>query len=377
MAAAIDPSVKHGPMHILINRTEETGLLGAKELTPAFVSGTYLINLDSEDEGDLTIGCAGGCDVSLSWTYPTVPVPAGYDICTVSVDGLLGGHSGIKIDAARGCANKLLAQTLARSGYRTKLQLISINGGSQRNVISSSAHAMICGPNIMHTLTQDADRVRENASPALPKANLQITVQSTPIQNAQCIPPGETGRIIHAMLDIPHGVIQREHEMNMVRTSNNLAIASSELRDNSLHVQVDCLVRSSSDTDMDSVLERLRVIATNYKGEPTIGNRYPGWAPDPDSSLLARAVSVGKTVFGREPKVVSLHAGLECGIILERIPGFKAALSFGPQIVGAHSPKERVYTESVARTYKFLQALLRNLASESRDLASPSAAVAK
>jgi dipeptidase D len=363
LAAASSPDVVHGPLEILCTSNEEMGMTGAMALQDDFFRGRRMLNLDSEEDEAIYIGCAGGTDVELIWELPTEPAVAP-EICQVGVGGLRGGHSGDAIHLNRVNAIKLLAQVLGAEP-EMPLRLIEINGGSKRNAIPREATAVITGPaGMIEAMRKAAEEAQARAVGAHGEANCRIHVVAIEERRGPAVPAEDSRRLVNALLALPSGVAAIVPDIpGLVQTSNN--ISTIETRADSggpgIRIQVGCLARSSSADDMQTIVRQLAAIGRLAVATIEIGNSYPGWQPDLQSPLLGTARRVYEELFGTEPGVAAIHAGLECGIIGRRIGGMDM-ISIGPRIEGAHSPEERVYINSVEKSYRYLVALLAELA---------------
>jgi len=365
LAAATEPDVTHGPLEILCTVDEEAGMTGAKALAPDFFTGNILINLDSEEDDAIYIGCAGGCDNTLTWTFPLEPCDGKCQAVRVAVRGLRGGHSGGDIHENRGNANKVLVRTLTAAG--DGLRLVEIAGGSKRNAIPREAHAVVCGPTgLLERLREAARQVRAHVIEESAEPELAIDV--TPADDGGCTPmvsADDTRRLLRALTALPHGVLGMHPKMpDLVQTSNNVAtVSTARAADGrSLTVTVGALTRSSSQSLLHVARDQIIAVGELAAAAVESGNEYPGWEPNPDSPTLAVCRDVYRNLFGKEPHVAAIHAGLECGIINERAGGRLDAVSFGPTITGPHSPDEQVYVNSVARMWNYLKAVLAELA---------------
>lgn len=358
LAAASSPEVVRGPLELLFTVDEEDGMTGAKNVRPDMFRGKRMINLDSEEDDSLYIGCAGGCDTNLTWKYDTAPLAGGLEVVRVSVTGLRGGHSGVEIHEGRSNAIKLLVRTLARGGGDA-LQLITIQGGSKRNAIPREATAAVAGPaGLLGSLKKAAAEVTREAKEESYEAGTSITVEGGKPDGSPAVEKGRTRELLRALSAIPSGVLGMHPRVaGLVETSNNLSTVNSTTAGSRLSVQAGLLSRSSSNSRIKETMAQLAAIGSLTGADIATGNQYPGWSPNPDSPTLAIARRVYKDLFGAEPKVAAIHAGLECGIIGERMGGMDT-ISLGPTIKGAHSPDERVYVASVAKAWRFLTALL-------------------
>ncbi|GJQ27368.1 MAG: aminoacyl-histidine dipeptidase [Phycisphaerae bacterium] len=359
LAAATEPDVQRGPLEILLTYDEEDGMTGAKSIEKGFLTAQRLINLDSEEDDTLYIGCAGGTDVNYAWRLP-VEKAAGLESARVEVRGLRGGHSGSDIHLNRGNAIKSLVQALLGAGI-DGLRIAQLAGGSKRNAIPREASAVVCGPRgVSEALRKSCEQVCAALKTDNGEADAAISVGS--VHADQAATAVDTARVLGALAAIPSGVLAVFPEIpGLVQTSNNLSTVTCDAS-GSLQITAGCLARSASEAQMVRTVQMLRSIAALAGASSSIGNEYPGWRPDIRSPLLDTCKKVYARVFGHEPGVTAIHAGLECGIIGQRVGGLDM-ISFGPNITGAHSPDERVYPDSVAKMWDYLKAVLRELAS--------------
>ncbi len=357
MAAAIDDSVKHGPLEILLTTDEEQGMTGADALKSDSFKGRILINLDSEEDDALYIGCAGGCDTTFNWEYPVSEV-ADAECFQVKVKGLKGGHSGCDIHENRGNAIALAARVLRLASTDCTLQVASIQGGSLRYAIPREATAVVTGS--LAALELAAVEVAHNClSESL--ENVDIIVE--PISAAPCMSIENSNSVIDALVSIPSGVISMHPQISdLVQNSNNLSVLNCEQDGSLLKLEAACLSRSATMACLEVDKAKLAAIGRASGAKTVHSGQYPGWEPKVESALLNNCKKIYSDVFGREPKIAAIHAGLECGIIGDRV-GDMDMISFGPNITGAHSPDEDCSVESVARIWKFLKAVLAELGS--------------
>ncbi len=362
-AAAISPDVVHGPLELLLTVDEEEGMTGAKALTPTSFTGRRLLNLDSEEDDALYIGCAGGCDTNLVWSPTTEALPAGCDVVRLRVTGLRGGHSGCDIHEGRANAIKLIVRTLRHNGVQD-LRLIELNGGSKRNAIPREATAVVVGPaGLMDALKRAASTTTEEAKAESFESGALVQVDSYGKDApASGLSPADTRRVLEALMSIPSGVLGMHPRIaGLVETSNNLSTVETGVTGSRLTITAGMLSRSSSASRRNEIVEQLACLGHLSGAEVSTANAYPGWSPNPDSPMLAVCQRVYRKLFETEPNVAAIHAGLECGIIGERV-GAMDMVSLGPTIRGAHSPDERVFVASVERTWRYLKALLTELA---------------
>ncbi len=363
MAAATSPEVTHGPLEILLTTDEEEGMTGALALDPTLVQGKRLLNLDSEEDHALYIGCAGGCDTTLTWSCATFPLEDGAQVHRLRVSGLRGGHSGGDIHEGRGAATKLLARTLRRSGD-DELRLLQIQGGSKRNAISREAEALVTGgPDLGEALAVAAQAVAAEGKMESHEEGLEIQVENAS-GSGEALSVTDTETLLTALAALPHGVLGMHPKVpGLVETSNNLATLTSSTEEGRLQIRAGMLSRSSSDSRIEETKAQIAAIGTLSGAGVEHANAYPGWEPNVSSTLLTTCQRVHEEVFGEAPKVAAIHAGLECGLIGERLGGMDM-ISFGPRIEGAHSPDERVWVESVDKSWRYLKAILAALAGE-------------
>jgi dipeptidase D len=342
-------------------------MTGANAGTPELFRGRLLLNLDSEEDDVLYIGCAGGCDANLTWEF-TKSAAGDQEHARVTVSGLRGGHSGGDIHENRANANKLLVRTLLGAGC-DNLRLCTIAGGSKRNAIPREAHAEICVPQgLIHALRQSAERVCAETRAESGESNPSIRVEPPTKPAGPAASPADTTRLLRALAAIPSGVLgMHPKATDLVETSNNLSTiaSSSDGPADLLRITAGTLTRSSCESRLDEVLQQIEAVGRLSGAKITTANRYPGWDPDPDAPLVGICRRVYAKQFGAPPKVAAIHAGLECGIIGRQVKPIQM-ISFGPRIAGAHSPDECVWVESVAKVWRYLQAVLKSVAEPER-----------
>jgi len=360
-AAAIAPDVKHGPLELLLTIDEEAGMTGAKALQPDFFKGKKLINLDSEEDDALYIGCAGGCDVTHAWEFKTTPPPSGVEAARIRVSGLRGGHSGCDIHWNRSSAIKLLTQVLRTS--ENLIRLASFNGGSKRNVIPREAGAVVVGSaRTIRALGRAAEQVKAEAVSEYKEDKCEIVVEKVAMSEAAgVLTPSDTQRFLTTLAALPHGVLAVVPEIpGLIQTSNSTSTVESKAEAGKLSVTIGCLARSSSMPQLEAAVRQIMAVGTLAGAAVESGNGYPGWQPDVNSPLLATCRRLYEQMFTEAPKVMAIHAGLECGLIGERM-GKMDMISFGPLIVGPHSPDEKVYVATVKKIWDYLKAVLAEL----------------
>ena len=356
LAAATSSEITHGPLEILCTTDEEMGMGGASALKPEFLRGRRLLNLDSEDSA-LYIGCAGGCDATLRWNLAGEVLPASSASCRITVSGLRGGHSGGDIHLHRANAIRTLARTLLEDEVPS-WRLVEVEGGSLRNAIPREGFAILAGATgMVAALTAAAARV-QSETVALGEEGCRITVESISADGRRALSAEQSVLCLRTILAIPHGVLGLVVEIpGLVESSNNVATVKTETLGDRVAVTVGCMARSSSMPELHLIAGQITSVGRLGAAQVEVGNAYPGWKPSLDSPVLKTCQAVYRKVYGSEPLVTAIHAGLECGIIGERVPGMDM-ISFGPDVRDAHSPDERCYVDSVQRNWEYLKAVL-------------------
>jgi dipeptidase D len=352
--------VAHGPLEFLFTVDEETGLTGASGLDASILAGDRLLNLDSEEEGVLTVGCAGGADSHLRLPVGREDVAAGSAAVEVKLAGLKGGHSGVDIHLQRGNAVKLLARALYAASLDVPCRIASFRGGDKHNAIPREAFAVAVvaadrAKDLATRLEQELAAAREEFRPAEPGMTWQIGTAATP---ARAWDGATTARVLELLNALPHGVMSMSYDIpELVETSTNLAAVVEG--DGELSILMSS--RSSVASALRALRRRIRATAGLAGAGVEEGDGYPGWKPNLESRLLQVVKETHERVLGSTPEVGAIHAGLECGIIGEKKPGMDM-ISFGPTIQFPHSPDERVRIPSVEDFYRLLTATLEELA---------------
>lgn len=345
--------LQHGPIECLFTVDEETGLTGAKALEPGFFSGKGLVNLDSEDEGELFIGCAGGIDTVATIHYEEVALPDGVFPIRIAVSGLLGGHSGDDINKNRGNAIKILNRFLWQLAHKYDIYIADINGGNLRNAIAREAYATVLVPlSSREQITVDFNIFRSmiETEMILNEPNINLLLEST--EQPQMVIDGTSQiRLINALYACPHGVLAMSTRMpGLVETSTNLASVKFKAG-NTIEIT------TSQRSDLESgKLDAANMVESVFKmvdADVRHGEGYPGWVPNPSSELLNITRLSYTKLFEVEPIVRSIHAGLECGLFLEKFPGLDM-ISFGPTLRGVHSPDEKINILTVDKFWRLL-----------------------
>jgi dipeptidase D len=363
LAAATDPDVVHGPLELLLTVDEETGLTGAKNLDAAMITGRTLLNLDSEEDGVIYVGCAGGSDVHLTLHVTAEPPAAGLAAYRLEVGGLRGGHSGLNIGENRGNAVKLLARILhAAIEADVPFQLGGIDGGDKHNAIPREAETVLfLDPDAVKTFDGIVGCMREGYAAELKGVDDGVTLGFAPCEapaDVQVLGVEGRNRLVRLLMALPHGVLAMSRDIaGLVETSSNLAAVKHEGSTVSLLTSS----RSSVGSALQSVLDTIVAAGRMAEADVEVQVGYPGWQPNLDSPVLGVVRAVYEEQWSKPAEVTAIHAGLECGLIGERIPGMDM-VSFGPQIEGAHSPDERVHVASVERFWNALREILARLA---------------
>jgi len=359
LAVLTSKNHRHGSIECLFTADEETGLTGAKALQPGFFTGKALINLDSEDEGELFIGCAGGIDTVANIHFETVVPPAGLFTVKISVSGLQGGHSGDDINKNRGNAIKILNRFLWQIMEKYEICIAEIGGGNLRNAIAREAFAIISIPGSRkEEITIDFNVFRSDieAEILLNEPNIKLLLESTELPKLVIDRISQT-KLVNSLYACPHGVLTMSTRMpGLVETSTNLA--SVKITGENL-IEITTSQRSDLESGKMDAANMVKSVFQMIDADIYHGEGYPGWAPNPDSELLMITRSSYSKLFGIEPLVRSIHAGLECGLFLEKFPGLDM-ISFGPTMRGVHSPDEKINIQTVERFWKLLVDVVDN-----------------
>ena len=360
LAISEDPTIEHGPLEILMTLDEETGMTGAAGLDASLLKGTIMLNLDSEEDGAFYIGCSGGIDTQASFPITRSAQYPDAEVLEVSVTGFKGGHSGLEIHLQKGNAIKQLSRFLLnRYKAGNVFGLISLEGGSKRNAIPREAFATIIVPKSdIATWSEAAKNFFTKLSNEFGNVepDVKVTVAQTTTELG-VISDAQTLTIVRALASQHHGVVKMSYDIpELVETSTNLAIVHTA--ENSIDVATS--QRSSVDSEKRDIQQRVAAIFELAGASVTQGDGYPGWQPDVHSEILGVAKTTFKDLFGSEPHIKAIHAGLECGIIKEKYPSIDM-LSFGPTITGAHSPDEQVNVPTVEKFWNLLTAVIKNV----------------
>lgn len=360
MAILQATDIEHGPIECVFTRDEETGLTGAEGMKPGFMTGDYLINLDSEDEGQMFVSCAGGARTTAYYDYTFEPLPAGYFAAKVYVKGLSGGHSGDDINKKRANANRLIVRFLCDEMAQTDLRLLDIQSGGLHNAIPREGWALIAVPaaykeQLRIDLNVFASEVREEYATTEP--DMLIDMESVADAPQQAIAKTVADKMLLSLRAVHNGVYAMSQDLDwLVETSSNLA---------SIHREQESIVVTTS--QRSSVASRIKEMTAVVRAAFTLGGAravtnegYPGWKMNPNSEIVKIAAESYRRLFNKEPKILAIHAGLECGLFSEKYPHLDM-VSFGPTLRGVHSPDERLLIPTVQMVWDHLLDILRNI----------------
>jgi len=356
LAILASGTIPHGPLECLFTVAEETGLTGAFGLQPDFMKGKILLNLDSEDEGEIFIGCAGGIDVSAWFDYVKDAVPLNHTSLRLSVTGLKGGHSGDEIHKGLGNSIKILTRFLWENTDDLGILIHRFEGGNLRNAIPREAFTEILVPNensdqLKRRYEEFLDDLKIELPMSEPNLHLSIQEINTP---GFVLDEDTQVNLLNALYACPHGVLSWSQSMeNMVETSTNLAALKFENN----RIAITTSQRSSLSSSIRNMANMVESVFFLAGAETLRNSGYPGWNPNPDSPLVRLSSDLYEEMFGEEPIVRAIHAGLECGLFLEKYPDLDM-ISFGPTIKGAHSPDERLNIPTTQKFYSYLKKLL-------------------
>ena len=352
--------IEHGPIECLFTVDEETGLSGAFALKEGFMTGEILLNLDSEDEGELFIGCAGGMDSVGEFHYTEIPVPENYFFFKVGVKGLKGGHSGADIHLGRGNANKILNRFLSLICNKYDMYLCEINGGNLRNAIAREAYAVCAVPfDAKESIRVDINLFIADIENELGtiEPDMQLILESENKRN-MAIDRDNTACLLKTLYAMYHGVYAMSHDIpDLVETSTNLA--SVKVKEGNV-IKIETSQRSSILSARDDMANTVRAAMELGGAKVSFGDGYPGWKPNPNSEILKIAETSYKRLFGVDAKVKAIHAGLECGLFLDKYP-YLDMISFGPTLRDVHSPDERLEIPTVDKFWRHLLDILANI----------------
>jgi len=356
--AVLESDMSTGRIECLFTVAEETGLDGAKALKPGFITGKTLINLDSEDEGELFVGCAGGLDTTAVFDFSEEELSGSGRFVSFRIFNGVGGHSGDDIDKGRANAVQLLAGFLY--GILDKgIRIFNIDGGNKRNAIAREASCIVVVPSenidvVKNDFELFAKDVKSEYSLTEPDLSFEVKEVAEPVGEARAVSAEDTAKIVSALFAAPHGVLSMSRDIKgLVETSTNLA--SVKMSGNT--VRVGTSQRSSLTSARRTAGEKVRAVFELAGAKVTHESEYPGWQPNMDSAILEESVKAYKELFGVEPVVRAIHAGLECGLFLDTYPDLDM-ISFGPTLRGVHAPGERLELASLDRFVKLLDKII-------------------
>jgi dipeptidase D len=352
-------NIEHGLIEALFTTDEETGMTGAFGLKSGILKGDILLNLDSEQDGEIFIGCAGGINANIDLTFSTESVSQNSRSYKIRLTGLKGGHSGIDINMGRGNSNKIITRFLKFAIEKFGIRIATLEGGNLRNAIPREAHAIV-------VVSEQHQSEFENAAPAYEKmlrAEYDLTEPDLSLKLASVDMPlvvmdsDSQLKLIHALYACPNGVLRMTDAMpDLVQTSNNLSIV--KINDNNVHIQ--CLLRSSVDSSRKDFAEMIKSVFELAGASIKLTGEYPGWKPNIASPILKLSREIYKNMHGKLPDIKAIHAGLECGLLGGAYPNLDM-ISFGPTIRHPHSPDEKVEIQSVQNFWNFLIEILKNV----------------
>lgn len=359
MALLESTDIKHGPLECVFTRDEETGLTGAEGMQSDFMSGRLLINLDSEDVGEIFVSCAGGCRTFAQFDYEEEAIPEGFFTFSLAIKGLTGGHSGDDIDKKRANANKLLARFLYLSQQKYDLRLVDIQAGGLHNAIPREAWCLCAVPaKYKESITVDWNLFQADVEEeySVTEKSMRFILESeTP--SATAIGKDCSQRLIKALQAVDNGVYAVCQDLDLVETSSNLA--SIHKVPETKTIDVNSSQRSSIYSARINMANTFAAVFELAGAKVEIGEGYPGWKMNPNSEILRIAVEQHKKLFKKEPIVRGIHAGLECGLFSEKFPGMDM-ISMGPTLRGVHSPDEKLHIPTVQMVWDHLLAILEN-----------------
>lgn len=359
LAVLASSDIPHGPLEVLLTVDEEAGMSGAFGLQAGWLEGDILLNTDSEQEGEIYMGCAGGVDASMTVSIERQAVAAGSQLIEISLKGLKGGHSGVDIHTGRGNANKLLARALKHHLSGVDFNLVAFKGGSLRNAIPREAYATIAiAPaqrSVLEQRLSEFEAVLSNELGAI-ETSLTFAVNDTD-STLDAMSEQSKDSLLALLNACPNGVVRMSDDIQgVVETSLNLGVITTQTD----KVEVLCLIRSLIDSGRTDVEGTLSSLASLAGAEIEFSGAYPGWKPDPDSDLVHIFRDMYEGIYGNKPDIMVIHAGLECGLFKEPYPDMDM-ISFGPTIKFPHSPDEKVHIASVGLYWQQMQALLQNI----------------
>jgi len=360
LAIMEDKSLEHGPLEFLFTVDEETGLTGANNLQSGFINSKTLMNLDSEEEGVIYVGCSGGKNSIGRWKASYDTIPPKYAPAIVKVKGLKGGHSGLEIDKGRGNSIKILNRVLLALD-KLGVRISSMSGGNKSNAIPREAEAVIYIPtNKLNDASAIVSQYNSIIKDELPNVESDLAIMLEEVKGkskGKVLKKTLQKKIILTISALPHGVMKMSADIRgLVETSTNVAIISTDPKGITLTTSQ----RSSVASEIDEIVNSVSATFLLGGAEVETADGYPGWKPKMDSTILKIAKSAYQSLYNKKPEVKAIHAGLECGIIGEKYQGMDM-ISFGPTLEGVHSPDEKIHIDTVEKFWNFLLAILKNV----------------
>ena len=352
--------LSHPALEVLITSDEEAGMTGAQALDPKYFTAKYLINIDSEEEGELYVSCAGGVRGDFSVPITWEPAHKDHKICIVKIRGLQGGHSGMEIDKGRGNANKLLARALHDMRSTIDFQLIQINGGAKSNAIPREMDAVISldavgVEKLKPKIIEWNSILRKELEVSDPEVRLELDIAGGEVE--QVFSKETTKKVLQALLVHPNGIQTMSMGLpGLVESSLNIGVVTTKENE----VLLESAIRSSIGSLKEAMVRQLYTLAENLGASFKTHDDYPSWSYDPNSKLRGLFAKVYQDLYGKEPAIKSIHAGLECGLFSEKFEDVDM-ISFGPNIYGAHTPEERMSISSVQNTWEYFTAVLKEM----------------
>lgn len=360
LAVLASDDIEHGPLEVLLTIDEEAGMTGAMNLEPGLLEAEILLNTDSEQEGEVYVGCSGGIDSEITLPLEKESCPAGYNSFNINLKGLRGGHSGVDIHLGRANANKIMARFLAKYAYSLELKIIKFTGGSLRNAIPREAFVHCAVPQhkvteLHSSLSDYLDCIKQEFHAVEPNLTMSAAANDEAQQNVWA--QTTQNAFIHLLNSLPNGVMRMSSDFaGIVETSLNVGVINTENN----HISIISLIRSLIDSGKEEVEGILSSLTTLSGAKIGFTGQYPGWKPDPDSEIMALFRSLYEKTYGHKPNIMVIHAGLECGLFKEPYPKLDM-ISFGPTIKYPHSPDEMVQIETVEQFWQQLIKTLENI----------------
>ncbi|MDE7381669.1 MAG: aminoacyl-histidine dipeptidase [Muribaculaceae bacterium] len=361
LAVMIDDTLVHGPVEALFTINEEIGLEGAQNIGKDMLKGSILLNLDSEDDGEIFVGCAGGIDTTAVFSYKRSVAPENFTYFRVGIKGLLGGHSGSDINLGRGNANKLIARFIWDCSQKWDVEISEFNGGNLRNAIPREAHAVFGvhsenKENVLSHLNKYAEEIKNEYKGVEP--SLELTIEEV-VRPEYCIDSATSLALARAIYSAPHGVYSMSRDLEgLVETSTNLAAVKMIEGDK---IKITTSQRSSVESRKEDIAGQVEAHFQLAGAEVSHSDGYPGWAPNMDSKIMKLTAEAYEELFGVKPAIKAIHAGLECGLFLKKYPHLDM-VSFGPTMTGVHSPDEKLNIPTTEKFWKHLCKVLEKVA---------------